>query len=57
MECRRILNCHLQGLIGEDRYWRWPEPPERSRANNAIDLFVQVLGISFHGAMRKTTVT
>ena len=42
------------GLIVKDSYWRWPE---RDRAGNAIDFFVQVLGLSFHDAMRQITGT
>ncbi len=38
------------GLIVKDSYWRWPE---RNLAGNAIDFFVQVLGLSFHDAMRQ----
>ena len=40
------------GLIIKDSYWRWPQ---RDRAGNAIDFFVQVLGLSFHDAMRQIT--
>ena len=40
------------GLIVKDSYWRWPE---RNLAGNAIDFFVQVLGMSFHDAMRQIT--
>jgi len=40
------------GLIVKDSYWRWPE---RNRAGNAIDFFVQVLGLTFHDAMRQIT--
>ena len=40
------------GLIVKDSYWRWPES---DRAGNAIDFFVQVLGMSFHEAMRQLT--
>ena len=40
------------GLIVKDSYWRWPE---RNLAGNAIDFFVQVLGLSFHDAMRQIT--
>jgi hypothetical protein len=39
------------GLIVKDSYWRWPE---RNLAGNAIDFFVQVLGLSFQEAMRHT---
>ena len=40
------------GLIIKDSYWRWPE---RNLAGNAIDFHVQVLGLSFHEAMRQIT--
>ncbi len=40
------------GLIVKDSYWRWPE---RNLAGNAIDFHVQVLGLSFHDAMRALT--
>ena len=40
------------GLIVKDSYWRWPE---RNLAGNAIDFHVQVLGLSFHDAMRQLT--
>ena len=40
------------GLIVKDSYWRWPE---RNLAGNAIDFHVQVLGLSFHDAMRQIT--
>ena len=42
------------GLIVKDSYWRWPE---RNLAGNAIDFHVQVLGFSFHDAMRQITST
>ena len=42
------------GLIVKDSYWRWPE---RNLAGNAIDFFVQVLGMSFHDAMRQITAS
>ena len=42
------------GLIVKDSYWRWPE---RDLAGNAIDLFTQVLGMSFHDAMRAITAS
>ena len=42
------------GLIVKDGYWRWPE---RTLAGNAIDFHVQVLGLSFHNAMRQLTGT
>ena len=42
------------GLIVKDCYWRWPE---RNLAGNAIDFCVQVLGLSFHDAMRQITGT
>ena len=40
------------GLLLKDSYWRWPE---RNLAGNAIDFHVQVLGLSFHDAMRRIT--
>lgn len=40
------------GLIVKDSYWRWPP---RNLAGNTIDFFVQVLGLSFHHAMREIT--
>jgi hypothetical protein len=39
-----------KGLLIKDSYWRWPE---RDQAGNAIDFFVQVLGLSFNDAMRQ----
>lgn len=42
------------GLLLKDSCWRWPE---RNLAGNTIDLFVQVLGMSFHDAMRAITGT
>ena len=39
------------GLIVKDCYWRWPE--RGLAGGNAIDLLVQVLGRSFHDAMRE----
>lgn len=41
-----------KGLLLKDSYWRWPQ---RHLAGNAIDFFVQVLGLSFHDAMRQIT--
>jgi len=41
-----------KGLLIKDSYWRWPP---RQLAGNTIDLFVQVLGLSFHEAMRQIT--
>jgi hypothetical protein len=40
------------GLIVKDSYWRWPQ---RDLAGNAIDFCVNVLGLSFHDAMREIT--
>jgi len=40
------------GLILKDFYWRWPQ---KNMAGNTIDFFVQVLGLSFHHAMRHIT--
>ena len=45
------LSAH-PGLLLKDSYWRWPE---RNLAGNTIDLFTQVLGMSFHDAMRAIT--
>ena len=42
------------GLLLKDSYWRWPE---RELAGNAIDFFVQVLGLSSNDAMRQITQT
>ena len=38
------------GLIVKDSYWRWPE---HELGGDAIDFLVQVLGCSFHDAMRE----
>jgi hypothetical protein len=38
------------GLIVKDSYWRWPQ---QNKAGNAIDFFVQVLGLSFDQSMRQ----
>ena len=40
------------GLLIKDSYWRWPE---RNLAGNAIDFHIQILGLSFHDAMRQIT--
>ena len=50
-------NCELAaypGLLIKDSYWRWPE---RNLAGNAIDFFMQVLGLTFNDAMRQITAT
>lgn len=50
-------NCRLPdfpGLIVKESYWRWPE---RNQSGNAIDFHTQVLGLSFHDAMRALTRT
>ena len=44
----------IQFFKVKDSYWRWPE---RNLAGNAIDFHVQVLGLSFHDAMRQITGT
>ena len=41
-----------KGLLIKDGYWRWPQ---RNLAGNAIDFFTQVLGLSFHDAMKEIT--
>ena len=38
------------GLIVKESYRRWPN---RNLAGNTIDFFVQVLGMSFHDALRQ----
>ncbi len=52
------------GLIVKDSYWRWPAAPkpggggpERDLGGNTIDFFVQVLGLSFHDAMKAITAS
>jgi hypothetical protein len=47
-----FISPDFPGLIVKDSYWRWPE---RNLAGNAIDFFVQILGLSFHDAMRHIT--
>lgn len=42
--------CGYPGLLVKENYWRWPQ---RNLAGNTIDFFVQVLGLSFHQAMRQ----
>ena len=42
------------GVLVKDSYWRWPQ---RNQAGNTIDFFVQVLGLSFHQAMRQITAS
>jgi hypothetical protein len=42
------------GLLLKDSFWRWPQ---RDLEGNAIDFFVQVLGLSFSDAMRQITGT
>jgi hypothetical protein len=44
--------CERHNSKVKDSYWRWPE---RNLAGNAIDFHVQVLGLSFHDAMRQIT--
>ncbi len=51
------------GLLLKDSYWRWPERNQAglsacdAQAGNAIDFFIQVMGMSFHDAMRQITGT
>ncbi len=40
------------GLVIKGSYWHWPQ---RDRAGNTIDSFVQALGLSFHLAMLQIT--
>ena len=47
-----LADSHYRGLLVKDSYWRWPQ---RNLAGNAIDFFVQVLGLSFNDAMRQIT--
>ena len=51
-EAGNFLLPAFPGLIVKDSYWRWPQ---RNLAGNAIDFHVQVLGLSFHEAMRQIT--
>jgi hypothetical protein len=51
-EAGNFLLPAFPGLIVKDSYWRWPQ---RQRAGNTIDFFVQVLGRSFHQAMSEIT--
>ena len=51
--CFRELPAHPDVII-KDSYWRWPQ---RDLAGNTIDCFVQVLGLTFHHAMREITAT
>jgi hypothetical protein len=51
-EAGNFILAAYPGLIVKDSYWRWPE---RNLAGNAIDFHVQVLGLSFHDAMRQIT--
>ncbi len=53
-EAGNFLLPAFPGLILKDSYWRWPQ---RDQAGNAIDFFVQILGMSFHDAMRQITGT
>ena len=39
-----------KGLLVKASYWRWPD---RHMAGNAIDFYVDVLGLSFHDAMKE----
>ena len=39
-----------KGLLVKDSYWRWPQ---QNKAGNAIDFFVQILGLSFDQSMRQ----
>ena len=52
LKARQLGTPAYPRLIVKDGYWRWPA---RDRAGNAIDFFVQVLGLSFHDAMRQIT--
>jgi hypothetical protein len=52
LEAGNFILPAFPGLIVKDSYWRWPE---RNLAGNTIDFHVQVLGLSFHDAMRQIT--
>jgi len=49
-EARNLELPAYKGLIVKDSYWRWPA---QNKAGNAIDFFVQVLGLTFNQAMRQ----
>jgi hypothetical protein len=48
---RRLKLPAFPGVIIKDSYWRWPE---RHLADNAIDLHVNVLDLSFHDVSRRS---
>lgn len=39
-----------KGLLVKASYWRWPD---HDMAGNAIDFYIEVLGLSFHDAMKE----
>ena len=39
-----------KGLLVKASYWRWPD---HDMAGNAIDFYIEVLGLSFHDAMNE----
>jgi hypothetical protein len=49
-EAGNFISPAYPGLIVKESYWWWPEC---NLAGNAIDFHVQVLGLSFHDAMRQ----
>jgi hypothetical protein len=49
-EAQNLEVASHKGLLVKDSYWRWPE---REKAGNAIDFFVQILGMTFNQAMRQ----
>lgn len=52
-----VGNTHVTeypGRIVKECYWR---RPERRLSDNAIDLFTQVLHLSFHDAMRELSAS
>jgi hypothetical protein len=51
-EAGNFLLPAFPGLILKDSYWRWPQ---KNMAGNTIAFYVQVLGLSFHHAMRQIT--
>ena len=49
-EAQNLELSAYKGLLVKDSYWRWPQ---QNKAGNAIDFFIQVLGMTFNQAMRQ----
>lgn len=49
-ETQNFELAQYKGLLIKDSFWRWPQ---QNKCGNAIDFFVQVLGLSFNEAMRQ----